>query len=266
MKPGGTVSAVRALVRMTARSFSSCLPVFGRLFVIVVSFAVAAVANPFELDLPRAVRIPYLPWQQRKDWLSVKAFGAIGDGIADDTAAIQATILNATKVLSFRSDSSRWHPRPVYFPEGRYRITRTLVSNLTYGAAWVGTGRASVLSWDGPHNSSMFWSNGNTRCRYEGLVFDGNFVPGGVGIDHDAQATIYETRIHYRNMLFMRWSTAGIRVGRKQDIPSAEVRRLAGTPGARPHFCLLDLPCDEPAASRAAACCCAIAAAHADVD
>jgi len=48
-----------------------------------------------------------------KDVANVKDYGAIGDGVADDTAAIQNAIL-------FNAGSC------IYFPRGRYRITDTL--------------------------------------------------------------------------------------------------------------------------------------------
>jgi hypothetical protein len=45
-----------------------------------------------------------------KDVVSVKDFGAVGDGVADDTAAIQAALSTTA--------------RAVYFPHGTYRITK----------------------------------------------------------------------------------------------------------------------------------------------
>lgn len=66
-----------------------------------------------------------------RETLSVKDFGAVGDGVADDTAAIQAA-LNAAKNSS-----------ALLFPAGVYRITSTLViaafgeNNLSlYGDSW----------------------------------------------------------------------------------------------------------------------------------
>lgn len=38
---------------------------------------------------PPPAQIPALDWQQRSDWVNVRAAGAVGDGKADDTAAIQ---------------------------------------------------------------------------------------------------------------------------------------------------------------------------------
>ena len=51
------------------------------------------------------------------------AFGAVGDGVTDDTAAIQAA-LNA---LPNNTDGQRGGV--IYFPEGVYRLTSTLTSN-----------------------------------------------------------------------------------------------------------------------------------------
>ena len=58
-----------------------------------------------------------------RDSVSVKDFGAVGDGIADDTAAIQAAINAAGG-------------RTVFIPAGTYRITDTLSYNVskTFGA------------------------------------------------------------------------------------------------------------------------------------
>jgi len=58
-----------------------------------------------------------------KDTVSVKDFGAVGDGVADDTAAIQAAVTAAKRI---------------FFPPGTYIVSHVdLVSNRTlYGVGW----------------------------------------------------------------------------------------------------------------------------------
>ena len=51
-------------------------------------------------------------------WASVKDYGAVGDGKADDTAAIQ----KALEAVRSKDSASR----VLYFPAGTYRITATL--------------------------------------------------------------------------------------------------------------------------------------------
>lgn len=55
--------------------------------------------------------------QKLNEWISVKDFGAVGDGTTDDYAAIQAAI-NYTQTLTHGT---------VYFPFGNYRISAGLV-------------------------------------------------------------------------------------------------------------------------------------------
>ncbi len=54
---------------------------------------------------------PYVPMPDPETWASVLDFGAAGDGVQDDTAALEAAIASG---------------KPVYLPMGVYRISRTL--------------------------------------------------------------------------------------------------------------------------------------------
>jgi len=58
------------------------------------------------------------------DYVSVKDFGAVGNGVADDTAAIQRA-LERTYGSSQSQIASGKH-RTIYFPAGTYRVTATI--------------------------------------------------------------------------------------------------------------------------------------------
>ena len=123
--------------------------------------------------------LPVLNWQQRSDWINVKTDvhpSAVGDGVHDDTAAIQAA-------LNRLDDNYVSRTKTVYFPPGTYRITKTLTLTKIKGAMLVGHGqtRTSIV-WGGPLNQTMFWSNGATYARYIGLTWDGA-NKAAVGVD-----------------------------------------------------------------------------------
>ena len=70
----------------------------------------------------------------------VRSFGAKGDGVTDDTAAIQAAIDAA--IASNLGDA-------VFMPAGTYLISDTLTIASVHGLRFTGCGTASVLRWNG---------------------------------------------------------------------------------------------------------------------
>lgn len=104
-------------------------------------------------------------------WKSVQDFGAVGDGLADDTDAIQRA-LDALKQVA----TNDWCV--LYFPAGTYRITKTLVTrragHLEYlGGSIVGEHpTTTVLRWDGPAEQDMFhydaWYTKVSRLTFDG--------------------------------------------------------------------------------------------------
>ena len=87
------------------------------------------------------------------DTVSVKDFGAVGDGVADDAAAIQAAVSYVGSVLNGGT---------VYFPAGNYRITTTI--NIAANAITLlgaGSGSGATTNDDGtsiiyPTNATCF--------------------------------------------------------------------------------------------------------------
>ncbi len=103
-------------------------------------------------------------------WLNVKTdFGAVGDGKADDTAAIQ----RALATLRYHVTS-----RVLYFPAGVYRITKTLrllreSHNESSGISIYGEDpTTTIIKWDGPQDGVMFfynpWYSGMERLTFDG--------------------------------------------------------------------------------------------------
>ena len=87
-------------------------------------------------------------------WRNVKAdYGAKGDGIIDDTAAVQFALDALIKHKDFCV---------LYFPEGIYRITRTIQTvrkahTDCQGVAIVGEHpQTTRLKWDGPKGGTLF--------------------------------------------------------------------------------------------------------------
>ena len=153
--------------------------------------------------MARAVRL-----DQRQDGRVRPA--AVGDGQADDTAAIQAA-------LDCKGDG-----KTVYLPPGTYRITKTLVfQGPRHGCLVVGHGRDTRLVWDGPEGGRMFWSNGVAYSRYVGLSWDGR-GKAAVGFDHAAQQR-FETEVRHEHEAFRNFTGFGIRVGHQQKVASAEI-------------------------------------------
>jgi len=81
-------------------------------------------------------------------------YGAKGDGVTDDTAAIQAAIDYVTNGT-------------VFFPAGQYKITSTLkisYNNVNFQNCvnLLGTGQGSGIYWYGPNNVAMVWYEGTT--------------------------------------------------------------------------------------------------------
>ena len=156
-----------------------------------------------------ARKIPALAWTPRSDWVDVKALGAVGDGAADDTAAIQKA-LDGVRVGS-----------SVYFPPGTYRVTATVrIRGPLTGVSVVGHGRDTTLVWDGEPGGSLFLDDGLAESRFVGLTFDGR-GKAAVGFHHDSHNR-FETEVSHRHLAFRRFTRAAVLAEPKDKYALAE--------------------------------------------
>ncbi|KAI0724043.1 exo-beta-1,3-glucanase [Cerioporus squamosus] len=63
-----------------------------------------------------------------KVFRNVKDYGAVGDGVADDTAAINAAISDGTRCGGGSCDSTTTEPAVVYFPKGTYKVSSPIIA------------------------------------------------------------------------------------------------------------------------------------------
>ena len=89
-----------------------------------------------------------------RETVSVTDFGAVGDGVANDTAAIQAGIDYLESL----------NGGVLYFPQGTYRITSTLTSD-NHGVMLKGEGEGTYLGT----RSAVTLSTPATTIKYEGF-------------------------------------------------------------------------------------------------
>ncbi|HEY4343349.1 MAG TPA: right-handed parallel beta-helix repeat-containing protein [Parvibaculum sp.] len=115
--------------------------------------------------------------------ISASDFGAVGDGVADDTAALQAA-LTATFDGALKDKGGR----VLVIPPGAYRVTRTLKVNLTKDGKRQPTrqtvicGQGAVLLSNITDGSDVFEIVSHATARY--LLIDGLTIQGKGGEGH----------------------------------------------------------------------------------
>ncbi|KAF5021729.1 hypothetical protein F66182_6230 [Fusarium sp. NRRL 66182] len=78
-------------------------------------------------EIPHLGRAPYYPDNKYQVFRNVKDFGAVGDGVTDDTAAINAAISEGVRCIPGVCKGSTISPATVYIPSGTYLISSSLI-------------------------------------------------------------------------------------------------------------------------------------------
>ncbi len=110
-------------------------------------------------------------------WKNVKTdYGAKGDGVTDDTAAIQSAIDDLRNV-----SGNAWST--LYFPAGTYRIEKTLINRRREHNDWLGCQiigedpATTKIQWHGPEGAWM-WGLDAWYCKVSRFTFDGGGTAG----------------------------------------------------------------------------------------
>lgn len=109
---------------------------------------------------------------------NVKDFGAVGNGVADDTIAVQAA-LNAIMAVSRGGN--------LYFPAGTYNISYTLFLVGDYGHNYKlfgdggGLSEKTMLRWIGPQKATMLSCWGLNWSFFNDLIFEGGAASLHIG-------------------------------------------------------------------------------------
>lgn len=139
-------------------------------------------------------------------WLNVKTdFGAAGDGVHDDTKALQTamnTLAGANKSIV------------LYLPAGIYLISGTLKLNNAINVSVIGESPdKTILKWGGPASGIMFQLNGTAYSKFDRITFNG-MRNAAVAVDesYSGSGGHFDTANEWADDYFMDVAT-GIRGG-----------------------------------------------------
>lgn len=138
--------------------------------------------------------------------ISVMDFGAVGDGVADDTAA-----LNAAFAYAYDSDGTA--QKTVFFPSGIYRLTDTVTAMASFrGEGPYENNAGSRIRWEGSAGQVLLFPNDyKTGWSFENLEIDMS------GVTSDCVAMYFALGLNnasFRNLRIKGyWSGGGFYAG-----------------------------------------------------
>jgi len=132
-------------------------------------------------------------------WGDARSHGAVGDGVADDSAALQLALDDLTRP---------GQPAVLRLPAGSYRITRSLVitaSATTSGLSLIGDDPATTrIVWDGPTGDPMLIVDGGFHSSFARITWDGR-SRAGYGVAHwwNRNGPIYGGSVEHADEAFI---------------------------------------------------------------
>ncbi|MGP0094483.1 MAG: glycosyl hydrolase family 28-related protein [Xanthobacteraceae bacterium] len=133
---------------------------------------------------------PFASWANLK-----RDFGAVGNGVADDTQAIQSA-LNAV--------SKSGNSPVLYIPAGTYLVTQTVTIKSALSISVIGADpNTTTLKWGGASGGILFHIDGVAYSRFDRITFEGNGT-AGVLVDQslDSQGQYFDTGNEYADDFF----------------------------------------------------------------
>jgi hypothetical protein len=111
--------------------------------------------------------------EKLQEIISVKDFGAVGDGSANDTTAIQTAVDSVS--YSNSSPYGGVTGKILYFPAGTYKITAAINVPVNGGLSFFGEGKTKSTVWQSTADANIFNMTGNNfRGEFYGMHLAGN--------------------------------------------------------------------------------------------
>jgi len=123
------------------------------------------------------------------DIVNVRDYGAVGNGVIDDTAALQAAIDAAFGPASSPHGIAATSNRPLFFPNGTYLVSSPLTLTRVRGAHIYGSGQLTTTI-QAANGAIMI--NGMEYCSFENLSFSagsGSASSGAVAFEMNWDGT-----------------------------------------------------------------------------
>ena len=132
-----------------------------------------------------------------RDFVSVKDFGAVGNNVANDTAAITAAIATGSSI---------------YFPAGTYKVTADINVSSNTRISGDGIGK-TIIAADVATNGDLFiHPNGVSNVEFSGITFRGNPAQNGAGNKAFGVYVEGSSNIRFDNCSFDTFSTHSLTI------------------------------------------------------